>query len=94
MKETKKLLEFDLNPNIDKPLSKEQLKEMNRIKMEEKYGIGYENLDNYISPLLEEYKLIDTKPNNTFTKTKEDTSIKGNHPTKKKKGTKEKYRLK
>lgn len=56
-----KLLEFDLNPNIDKPLSKEQLKEMNRIKMEEKYGIGYENSDNYISPLLEEYKLIDTK---------------------------------
>ena len=34
---------------------------MNRIKMEEKYGIGYENSDNYISPLLEEYKLIDTK---------------------------------
>ena len=41
-------------------------------------------------------KQLQTKPNNAFTKTKKKRhkhKIKGNHPTTKKKGTKEKHRI-
>lgn len=53
-----KLLEFDLNPNFDKPLTAEQLKEKKRIMMEEKYGKDYKSAPDYISPIIKENNLI------------------------------------
>lgn len=55
------LLRYELNPKIDAELTKEQLKEFNRLKNERELGKDYKNSENYISPLLKEFDILDKK---------------------------------
>lgn len=57
------LLKYELNPKIDVPMNKDQLKEYQRLKNETTLGKDYKNSPNYISHLLEDYDLIDKKDN-------------------------------
>lgn len=54
-----KLLEYDLNPNVEHPLTPAMLAEKKRILFEEKYGKNLDIKDkNYISPIMIENDLI------------------------------------
>ena len=57
------LLKYELNPKIDVPMNKDQLKEYQKLKNETTLGKDYKNSPNYISHLLEDYDLIGKKDN-------------------------------
>lgn len=57
------LLKYELNPKIDTPMTKEQLKEYYKLKNEINLGKDYKKSEDYISHLIKDYELIDKKGN-------------------------------
>lgn len=55
------LLKYELNPQIDAQLTKEQQREFNKILNEKKFGSDYKKSENYISPLIKELDILNKK---------------------------------
>lgn len=55
------LLKYELNPQIDAQLTKEQQREFNKILNEKIFGSDYKKSENYISPLIKELDILNKK---------------------------------
>lgn len=55
------LLKYELNPQIDAQLTKEQQREFNKILNEKNFGSDYKKSENYISPLIKELDILNKK---------------------------------
>lgn len=55
------LLKYELNPQIDAQLTKEQQREFNKILNEKNFGSDYKKSENYISPLIKELNILNKK---------------------------------
>lgn len=55
------LLKYELNPQIDAQLTKEQQREFNKILNKKIFGSDYKKSENYISPLIKELDILNKK---------------------------------